>query len=172
VDCICGCGTKLSRDLIDVQIKAGEIGLELMTWDKARLSLDPASADATTVERIIGSGARRYQESLATLHGERPIEPPSATDAWLVESRRERRAIAKDRSFIPKEKIKLTDEDVARFDRRRPELSFSGTRANVPERAGADPVVQLNGLRELHAAGALTDEEFAAAKAGVIARLG
>lgn len=86
----------------------------------------------------------------------------------------------------PKGKIKLSNDDFARFDGRRPQLSFTGApwtaedpssaadgpMSPAPERADEDPVAQLNGLRELHAVGALTDEEFAAAKARVIARLG
>ena len=39
------------------------------------------------------------------------------------------------------------------------------------DRANEDPVAQLKGLKDLHAVGALTEEEFAAAKARVIARM-
>lgn len=70
-------------------------------------------------------------------------------------------------------RLKLTDLDIEQLDRAQPEDSFSaGARgAAKPERADADPVEQLKGLRDLHAAGALTDGEFAEAKARVIARL-
>ena len=185
MDCICGCGTRLGRELTDVNFRAGEVGLELLAWDKARMSLDPSCADAATVERIVAGGARCYQECLVALHGDLPIEPSAAADEWLAQSRRERRTMARDRSFVPKGKIKLSQDDFDRFDRHRPERSFTGGRraavaerdrfepaAPAAERADEDPVAQLNGLRELHAAGALTDEEFATAKARVIARLG
>jgi hypothetical protein len=187
VVCLCGCGRKLPRGLIDANFWAGEMGLELLAWDRARVGLDAASADAERIGRIVAAGAGTYQGALEVLHGERPQgDLGEEVEAWLRSSRAARREMAADLPALSAGKIKLNDAEVARFDPLRPELSFTGGRetdrpepaASEPAKARAasesadeDPVAQLRGLRELHAAGALTDEEFAAAKARVIARL-
>jgi hypothetical protein len=74
--------------------------------------------------------------------------------------------------------LRLTDEDIARLDRRHPELSFSGAAtagdAEVPAETNpegssdADTVAQLERLGALHREGVLSDEEFAAAKARLL----
>ena len=76
---------------------------------------------------------------------------------------------------------RLSKSDLACLDRKHPELSFTGGTpaagaepdATASPAAGApddDLVERLERLRTLHAEGALTDAEFAAAKARLLGR--
>jgi hypothetical protein len=169
MDCLCGCGTKLSRGVVDFNFQAGDIASELMIWDKARAGLDPDSDDVAAIGRMIEPGAAIYQRSLAILHGEAAPGDLEEGARWLERSRDARREMSQTRPFVPGNRIKPTESDFERFNPLRPETTFSGP--DRPLRAAGDPedpVARLRGLRDLHAAGALTDAEFAAAKARVI----
>jgi Short C-terminal domain len=178
MDCFCGCGTRVSRKLVDANLAAGKVALELLAWDKARATTRLGQPDATEVEAIVAGGADRYGDALKAIHGEPEAYSPAATEAWLAESfmaRKDRREMTGKGSFLSVGKLTLNDHDLAQLDRTHPDLSFSGARpaggGGGPDSAGEDPVAQLEGLRQLHAGGALTDAEFAAAKARVIAQL-
>lgn len=178
MDCFCGCGTKVPRKLVPVNLQAGKVALELLAWDKERTASPRApGADGGSDEILIARGADCYQRLLSTLHGVEGVDPFPGSEEWLRDSLRERSdrpEMTEKGTFFSPRKLRVTDQDVERLDRLRPERSFSAGANAVarPERADEDPVEQLRGLRELHAAGALTDEEFAEAKARVIARLG
>jgi hypothetical protein len=184
VDCFCGCGTKVPRGLIDTNLEAGKVALELLAWDKARASRLPDPADADVIDPLIAGGAGVYQALLGEIHGESNADTMAAARQWLKESldARRHRPDMTERGFLSTPgKLRITKLDSDRLDRARPELSFSGATAERPgpgepgepdpDRAAEDPVAQLRGLEQLHAAGALTDAEFAAAKSRVIARL-
>lgn len=172
MDCVCGCGTEIPRNLIPAQLEAGKVALELLVWDRTRVS----ALQSAETEALIARGAECYQRLLAALHGANPADPVPASEAWLAESfdaRANRPEMTEKAGFLKPAKLRITEVDVERLDRQHPELSFSDRKVPAPQPAGADedPVAQLRGLRDLHASGALTDEEFAAAKAKVIGRL-
>ena len=183
MDCVCDCGTSVPRRLIRANLQGGEVALELLAWDKARTTGEIDPGEHGWVEDLIDRGAGHYRGILAAVHGDPEAYSAAATASWLEESLRARqdRSDMTESRLLFRPKLRLSDRDLARLDRERPELSFSlrGAAANAPggvaepdpERVDADPVEQLSGLTELHAAGALTDEEFAAAKARVIKRL-
>jgi len=177
MECFCGCGTKVSRKLADAGFTAAQVGLELLAWDKARTT-SPLSVPVEA-ESLIARGADCYQRLIAAIHGDDGPDPVPASEAWLedsFEARRDRRDMTTTGSLLSRPRLTLTELDYAELNRLRPELSFSANsptpEAGETERADEDPVAQLKGLGKLHAAGALTDEEFAEAKARVIARLG
>jgi hypothetical protein len=177
MDCFCGCGTKVSRKLVPANLQAGKVALELLAWDKERTANPHApQGETTNEEALISRGAACYQRLVSAVHGEEGADPLPGSEEWLRDSLRERSdrpEMTEKGSFLSTRKLRLTDKDIERLDRLRPERSFSAGLDTAPpiERAAEDPVEQLQGLRELHAAGALTDAEFAEAKARVIARL-
>jgi hypothetical protein len=137
----------------------------------------PASPITPDTELLIARGAGCYQRLLSTLHGEEGPDPLPDSEDWLDDSflaRRDRPDMTTKGSLLHRPKLNLTDPDYARLDRMRPERSFSAStpEPGEPGRADEDALGQLKGLNELHAVGALTDEEFAEAKARVIGRLG
>jgi len=131
VNCICGCGTELGRDQVELNLVAGEVAIELVVWDKARALGSPIAADE--VATLLAAGAPRYQDLLATIHageepGERELE---RIRAWLADSRAARLRLH-DQLPVPKKKIKLSEAEQARIDRRHPERSFSGEAPEAP----------------------------------------
>lgn len=116
MECICGCGTGISRPLSDAALQASEVALELLAWDKARTEGRTPDREAERIDALVHRGALQYQRLLDTIHGERET-------ASLAEGG------------------KSAEDDVAG---------------------------QLERLRALHAEGALSDEEFAAAKRRVL----
>lgn len=172
--CICGCEAELPNKLIDTHLTASNVALELLVWDRTRTR----ALQSAATEGLITRGADCYQRLLATLHGGGGgADPVPDCEAWLEDSfaaRIGRSEMTDKGGMLKPAKLRLTDDDIAQLDRLHPELSFSGHPDPPPtetERASEDLVDQLRGLRDLHAAGALTDEEFAAAKARVIERL-
>lgn len=158
----------MSRKLTSANLQASQVALELLSWDKARTANTPGAPMPAGIEALIDRGAHCYRRLLATLHGEPVGDPTRESEEWLRHSaaaRRDRPDMTDKGSIFSSPKLKLTELDFDRLDRAHPERSFSGA---APERADEDPVAQLKGLRDLHAAGALTDEEFAEAKARVI----
>jgi hypothetical protein len=170
MDCLCGCGRTIAREAVDFNFQAGEVGAELLVWDKARATLDPSSPDAGTIDAIVEPGASIYQDALAVLHGEAAAGSLEAGEAWLDSSREARRAMARTRPYIPKGRIKPSDEDFARYDARRPERTFTGARETTATEPAAS-VGELDHLHRLYRDGALTAAEFAAAKARLISRI-
>lgn len=183
VDCFCGCGTSVPRRLVGANLQASEVALELLAWDKARDRGEVGPEDHAMVEDLVRHGADRYQRLLAVVHGDPDGPSEEETADWLARSLRERRArpeMTEKGSFLGGSRLRITERDLERLDRTRPELSFtvrgaesvsSGASAEPVSGEEADAVAQLSGLAELHAAGALTDAEFAAAKARVIKRM-
>jgi len=171
MDCFCGCGRKVRRRQVDLNLQAGRIALELLAWDKARFEGRLGQPAADDGERILRRGAERYQRLLRTLHGETDDFKLAEGEAWLEESlagRRDRQYMTKRGGILTRDKLLLTEEDCDRVDRRHPELSFSG--GTEAPAGGDDPAGQLERLGALHAAGVLTDDEFSAAKSRVLRR--
>ena len=185
MDCFCGCGTRIPRRLVDPNLLASRLALELMVWDKARAQhrLGP---EAPALESMISRGENAYERLLLMLHGEGREATVDEVEAWLEEAERERfgRAEMTDKGgLVRRPRLILGEEDYERLDRARPGRSFTGAEASTdhvtgeetpaePKPAGmpegADVAGQLERLRTLHAEGVLTDAEFAAAKARVI----
>jgi len=174
MDCFCGCGAKLPGKLTSVNIEAANVAIELLAWDKARSTSPQVSPVTPETERLIARGVECFQRLLATLHDEQGPDPLPDSEEWLDESfqaRRDRPEMTSKGSILHRPRLTLTDPDYARLDRKRPERSFSGHTPPAERRAGANPAEQLEHLTELHATGALTEDEFAAAKARVLGRL-
>jgi hypothetical protein len=181
MDCFCGCGTKVPRDLIELNIRGGEVAYELLAWDKYRTTGDREPADALETERLIDRGAACFGRILATVHGERETWSLGEGREWLEESRGrwlDRPEMTEKGSFLGGPKLRVTEEDLARLDRVHPDRSFSATvtpRETAPARVSRtgdttapDVAGQLERLGTLRAEGVLTEEEFRAAKARVL----
>ena len=165
---------------MEVQLQATTVALELLAWDKARTEGKIPAEEAERVDSHVHLGALQYQRLLGTIHGERETAPMSAAAAWVEESQalRRGREHMTEKTWIRKGMpLRLTDEEIDQLDRRHPELSFSGR--EQPEGARpeqtepgpapeADTAGQLERLVALHREGALSDEEFAAAKRRVL----
>jgi len=159
MECICGCGTQVSRGLVEANLQATAIALELLAWDKARSDGKISAQESETIESLIHRGSLQYGRLLDAVHGERESAPLSEGKAWLNESE----ALRRDREYMSEKswlrkgaRLRLTEEDIAQLDRKQPERSFSG-------RSG-DAEAHLERLTALHAEGVLSAEEFAAAK--------
>jgi hypothetical protein len=176
MECVCGCGTTIERNLVDVHLQATVLALELLAWDKARSEGRIPSGEGERIDSLIHRGALQYQRLLDTIHGEREAVPLAEGEAWLEEShelRRERQYMTEKNWLRKGMRLRLTEEEIAMLDRKHPERSFSGRAAAGDDPAGAaaprgDVADQLERLRTLHAEGALSDEEFDAAKRRVL----
>ena len=168
MNCSCGCGTKVRRQQIDLNLQASEIALELLAWDKARAAGKLGRPAADDAERVIERGADCYQRLILALHGEPGDCSLEEGKAWLRDSgdeRREREYMTEKGGIFAGDKLLLIDEDLKRLDRANPELSFTGR----PEPdTGGDIVSRLERLGNLRAKGVISDEEFATAKARVL----
>lgn len=156
-------------------LTASKVALELLAWDKARTLSQIPRDQRQEADELIDRGAAVYQALLASIHGEDVGDPDVEGEEWLAESRAVHvpTMMQKGGLFSPP-KLRLSEADTELLDRTHPELTFSGgdeQEAEFVERAAEDPLEQLRGLRELHDAGALTDAEFAEAKARVIGQL-
>lgn len=154
---------------MDLNFQAARVAQELLAWDKARatgLLGEPAADDAG---RIIEQGADYYRRQLLALHGAVEACSLEEGEEWIGRSedqRRGRQYMTKQGGPLRRDQLLLTEEDYDRLDRHRPELSFSGAEPEaVPDDDIAD---QLRRLAALHREGALTDTEFASAKARVL----
>lgn len=161
--CICGCGKKLRGRQADLNMRAGKVALELLAWDKARAA-GYLSRELVYAERVLDRGAACYQQLLSAIHGNEDDFSTAKSDAWLEESRIQRR----DRVYMTvkgglftRSRLTLTDEDQEQFDRLHPELTFSNRRPEGDELAAR----RVETLRGLHAEGVLTDQELATAEA-------
>lgn len=166
---------------MEVQLQATTVALELLAWDKARTEGKIPAEEAERVDSHVHLGALQYQRLLGTIHGERETAPMDAAATWVEESqslRRDREHMT-EKTWIRKGMpLRLTDEEIDQLDRKHPERSFSGRArtegGDAPERTEAGPAPeadtagQLERLVALHREGALSDEEFAAAKRRVL----
>lgn len=163
MECFCGCGRKVPGRVLDNGLRASDVGLELLAWDKARAGRDPAAPDAAAEDLFIERGGECYRRLIATVHGEEDAGALADSESWMEEScrRREHRTdMTAKGSFFHRAKLLLNEKDYARLDRKRPELSFTGP-------AAAAPAAHREHLEELHRAGILTDAELAAAQARI-----
>ena len=157
MNCICGCGTPLNRDQIALNLLASEVAIELVVWDKARTLGSPPIADEVPTRLVVGAAV--YQDLLAAIHaGEEPGErEQQGTHEWLEDSRAARLRLH-DELPVPKKKIKLSDAEHARIDRRHPERSFSGeVGAAEPSPAPADEAAEVDPFLEALLVVALED---------------
>jgi hypothetical protein len=177
MECFCGCGRKVPRKLIELNLRVGEMALELLAWSKALAAADPGSPDTLEIERLVDQGAGCYRRLLSTIHGERDIGSAMEEGGeWLADSRatwRGRSEMTEKDSFMRGPKLRFTDEDFKRLDRVRPERSFAGIPRPESEPdacldTAPDIAGQLERLGALRSAGILTEEEFRAAKARVL----
>ncbi len=183
MDCVCGCEREISgATLTQRNFVAARVALELLAWDKNRASPTPGPEGR---EGLIARGADCYQRLLYALHEEGSGDPDADCDEWLHESAamRAQRSDMTKKSFLGRGpgSPNLSEHDMAQLDRLHPELSFTGkiatpggghTAAAVAENddgaPGDDLFDKLERLRALRDDGALTDEEFAAAKARLL----
>ena len=170
MECVCGCGTRVERRLVEAQLQATEVALELLAWDKARTERRFSGPEVEQVDSLVHRGSLQYQRLLDAIHGERDSAPIAEGKSWLADSqaRRMNRPSMTEKSWIRKgARLRLTEEDLELLDRKHPERSFSG-RTTTPAEPAPDVVTQLERLGVLHAEGVLSDEEFAAAKRRVL----
>jgi hypothetical protein len=190
MECVCGCGRDIPKRLIDRNFIAAAVAIELLTWDRNR-ALPGVGPEGR--EGLIARGVECYERLLYSLHGEGGGDPDPEANAWLEDTR----AMRADRSDMTKRRFfggsapNVSKEDMDRLDRRHPERSFTGALeapGREPVAAGApampvepaarsgptaagddDLVARLERLRVLRDDDVLTDEEFAAAKARLLA---
>jgi Short C-terminal domain len=181
MDCVCGCGREIEGvTLTQRNFVAASVALELLAWDKNRASPTPGPDGR---EGLIARGADCYQRLLYSLHGEGGGDPDADCEEWLRESgvmRLQRSDMNKKQWILGRGSgtPNLSEHDMSQLDRLHPELSFTGKvalRSEVSAAADgdADPegdvVDRLERLRTLRDDGTLTDDEFAAAKARLLA---
>jgi hypothetical protein len=195
MECVCGCGTKLPKEMADRNYIAANVAIELLSWDKNR-ALPGAGPHGR--EGLIARGVEQYERLLYSLHGEGAGDPDVEANAWLEESRamRQNRSDMTKKRFFGGNQPNVSKEDMARLDRRHPDRSFTGgaaavaapavsapavangaSGASAPVAAPAGPtatdddlVTKLERLRVLRDDGVLTEEEFAAAKGRLLGR--
>lgn len=185
MQCVCGCGRDIAKDLTDRNFIAAGVAIELLAWDKNR-ALPGAGPEGR--ESLIARGVECYEKLLYSLHGEGSGDPDAECNAWLDEARAMRagRSDMTKRRFLGGNTPNVSREDMDRLDRRHPERSFTGPReaAAAPDMPTESParsrsataatdddlVAQLERLRALRDDEVLTGEEFAAAKARLLGR--
>lgn len=142
MNCLCGCGTRLGRSQLEINLLAGEVAVELVVWDKARALRSPVSA--TEVAELLADGAPHYQRLLATIHAGEGVEEGELEDTreWLERSRGARQRLS-GRLPVPKKKIKLSAAEQAQIDRVHPERTFSGGGPAPEEPAGMPTALEL-----------------------------
>lgn len=163
MECVCGCGRDISgAKLTQQNFLAATIALELLAWDKNRASPTPGPDGR---EGLIARGADCYQHLLYSLHEEGGGDPEAECEEWLGESAKMRlqRSDMNKKQFLGRGPAapNVSEDDMAQMDRLHPELSFTGEAGDV--------VDKLERLRALRDDGTLTDDEFAAAKARLLA---
>lgn len=187
MECVCGCVREISGvTLSQRNFVAARVALELLAWDKNRASPTPGPDGR---EGLIARGADCYQRLLYSLHEEGGGDPDADCEEWLRESAemRGQRSDMSKRRFLGggPGSPNLSEHDMAQLDRLHPELSFTGKLAAQMDRQTATPgdggrkaqndatptddlVDKLERLRALRDEGALTEDEFAAAKARLL----
>jgi hypothetical protein len=186
MECVCGCGREISGAKFTQQnFVAATVALELLAWDKNRASPTPGP---TGREGLIARGADCYQRLLYSLHEEGGGDPDADCDEWLRESgeMRLQRSDLNKKRFLGRGSgsPNLSEYDMTQLDHLHPELSFTAQIAapsggeevaaetaappNPEAAAGDDLVDRLERLRTLRDDGALTEDEFASAKARLL----
>lgn len=178
MQCVCGCDRDLSKKLSGRNFLAAAVALELLAWDKNR-ALSESGPEGR--EGLIARGIECYEQLLYSLHGEGRGDPDAECSAWLAESEKMRsgRADMTKKRFLRETTPNLSEDDLARLDRRHPARSFTGGEPgpDAPATLGAataatvarvDLVEQLERLRALRDDDVLTEDEFAAAKARLL----
>ncbi len=174
MDCFCGCGTKVSRRLVDANMLASRVALELLAWDKARVQ-GRLGAAAPRLESMIARGENSYGRLLLLLHGDGGPAAFDEAEAWIKdagEARAGRHDLEDKGTLLSRPRLLLGEEDYELLDRVHPGQSYSrlGAEEAPPAAAVPDVADQLERLGALHAEGVLSDEEFAAAKGRVVGR--
>jgi Short C-terminal domain len=178
MECVCGCGRDIPKTCADRNFIAASVAIELLNWDRNRALPGPEPEGR---EGLIARGVECYERLLYSLHGEGGGDPDPEADAWLEDAR----AMRVDRSDMTKRRFfggsapNVSKEDMDRLDRRHPERSFTGGTPRAQDEPTApavatattddDLVAKLERLRALRDDDVLTDEEFAAAKARLLA---
>lgn len=145
------------------------MALELLAWDKARATGRLGDPGQDAAAGVIERGADCYRSLIRSLHGDASSYAPEQGVAWLSESmveRQGRQYMTTKVGLLGRDRLLLNEEDYERMDRVNPERSFSAE--VVPGGPGATVVDELGRLASLFDAGALTTEEFEAAKARVL----
>jgi hypothetical protein len=169
MDCVCGCGIKVPRDKTEVNLRASEVAWELLAWSKALSTADPRSPDTSETERLVDRGGGCYRRLLVILHDDEAHYDKAESDLWLDASRtrwQDRPAMTERGTFFKGPKLRLTEDDLARLDRKRPELSFGAGAEPMPGEV-PDVTSQLQRLAVLRAEGVLSEDEFRSATARV-----
>jgi hypothetical protein len=110
----------VSRDLIEVNVRAGEVAFDLLAWDKYRSTGERDPADALGTKRLIDRGAACFGRLISTVHGEREIKSLRESEEWLEESKARwlgRPEMTERGSFLKGRRLRVTDEDTSRLDR-------------------------------------------------------
>ena len=160
MECVCGCGTELSRRLSQRNFLAASVALELLAWDKNRASPVPGPDGR---EGLIARGADCYQRLLYALHEEGAGDPDEDCNEWLKESAAMRAGLGEMNRWklLGQGPVRLSQAEVEQLDRKHPETSFTGRSGDTDK---------LGRLRALHAEGVLSDDELAAAEARLTGR--
>src|SRR6266702_2597240 len=79
MECVCGCGREIPKKLVDRNFTAAGIALELLAWDKNRVSPLPGPDGR---EGLIARGADCYERLLYSLHGEGGGDPDADCEEW------------------------------------------------------------------------------------------
>ncbi len=173
MECYCGCGRRVSRQLTDTNLRISEVALELLAWDKRRSTSPMEPGDFVETERLIDRGANSHRRLLAALHGELDDVSLVESDEWLAESKarwHDREEMTERGGFLRGPQAEA-DQGRSRPHRSRPSgaellgLVPGAGRGSRRSRRSADPAGQLQRLRSLRAEGILTEDEFRAAEA-------
>jgi hypothetical protein len=117
VECVCGCGRNISKDLADRNYIAATVAIELLAWDKNRALPGPEPEGR---EGLIARGVECYEKLLYSLHGEGGGDPDAECNAWLDEARamRAHRSDMTKRRFFGGNAVNVNKEDLDRLDHR------------------------------------------------------
>lgn len=160
MNCVCGCGIRLGRNQTELNFLAAEVAIELVVWDKARALRSPVAAEE--IEMILGAGAPHYQALLTAIHADTRLgeEKLEVMQAWVDRSQEARRRLGNQLPVVPKNRIKLNDEDQARVNRLYPELTFTGTVGPGPTDGAELEALLVSALEEVRS-GRVEDAEQA-----------
>lgn len=180
MDCVCGCGRELGKkgELVEANLIAAQVALELLVWDKSRASPSPEPGGR---EGLIARGADCYRRLLSLLHGEVRGNLVDDCRGWLLESAEMRAGLSdltRERLFGPGPP-RVSDVDIQQLNRQHPETSFTMRPTAGPPsltseledanaRAEGELVDKLERLCVLREDGLLTNDEFLTAKAHLL----
>ena len=130
-DCTCGCGRKVPKRLMPINLKAFALMAELAEWDRFRFNLKQEGLEDdefSSYNSHIEEGALLYKRLLQMLHGELPYSAPREWKSWVKSSRKARRKMAKRYPGLIEGRIRvrIADESLADIDLLHPDHSFTG----------------------------------------------